>query len=309
MQERNADLIAACGNNCASCPRYNAAPFEKTQLQLQHTAELWMKIGYRDRLVSNEEISCTGCKPGNLCRYHVIECCQKKGIRTCAECADYPCKSMEQCFEVTASFEPRCRTVCTDEEYRQLGEAFFRKRENLARRWQLEGLLKLQSDFYLQDALCAAKAICGKVLCVRQKDGSVMRRRITETECYMGEEDSACHAHHGRTARTEVMYRKGGVAYVYLCYGMHNLLNIVTGPENHPQAVLIRGVEGASGPGRLTRLLGIDRSFNGVSFLDSNRIRLEADAVEPVLEASPRIGISYASDEDQARLWRFSLKY
>ncbi len=166
----------------------------------------------------------------------------------------------------------------------------------------------LQLDFYLQDALSCAKAICGKVLCVRQKDGTVTRRRITETECYMGENDTACHAHHGRTGRTEVMYREGGVAYVYLCYGMHNMLNIVTGPENHPQAVLIRGVEGAIGPGRLTRLLGIDRSFNGVSLIDSNRIWLEDDAFESTLGSSTRIGISYASEEDQARLWRFFIK-
>ncbi len=168
--------------------------------------------------------------------------------------------------------------------------------------------MKLEAGFYLNDALSGAKAICGKILCVRQKDGTVIRRRITETECYMGEEDTACHAHHGKTNRTSVMYKEGGVAYVYLCYGMHNMLNIVTGPENHPQAVLIRGVEGANGPGKLTRLLGIDRSFNGVSLLDSDRIWLEADAFEPTLESSTRIGISYASEEDQARLWRFLIK-
>ena len=168
--------------------------------------------------------------------------------------------------------------------------------------------MKLEAGFYMNDALSSAKAICGKILCVRQKDGTVIRRRITETECYMGEEDTACHAHHGKTNRTSVMYKEGGVAYVYLCYGMHNMLNIVTGPENHPQAVLIRGVEGANGPGKLTRLLGIDRSFNGVSLLDSDRIWLEADAFEPTLESSPRIGISYASEEDQARLWRFLIK-
>ena len=164
---------------------------------------------------------------------------------------------------------------------------------------------KPELSFYLQDAYEAARAICGKILCVRRTDGSVLRRRITETECYMGEEDSACHAHRGRTARTDVMYRQGGIAYVYLCYGMHNLLNIVTGEENHPQAVLIRGVEGASGPGRLTKLLGIDRSFNGISFLDSDRIWLEDDSFKPILKETPRIGIQYATEEDQNRLWRF----
>ena len=165
--------------------------------------------------------------------------------------------------------------------------------------------LKLSRDFYLQDALSAAKAICGKILCVCQKDGTIARRRITETECYLGEEDTACHAHHGRTQRTAVMYNEGGLAYVYLCYGMHNMLNIVTGPEGHPQAVLIRAVEGISGPGRLTKAMGIDRTLNAVSFVDSNLIWLETDALEPSLKATPRIGISYASEEDQARLWRF----
>ena len=163
-------------------------------------------------------------------------------------------------------------------------------------------------EFYLESACEAARTICGKILCVKQKDGTVLRRRITETECYLGEEDSACHAHHGRTKRTDVMYHEGGVAYVYLCYGIHNLLNIVTGPSEHPQAVLIRGVEGADGPGKLTKAMGIDLSFNTASFIDSGLIWLEDDCFEPVLEASPRIGISYATQEDQDRLWRFVVK-
>ncbi|MBR5668718.1 MAG: DNA-3-methyladenine glycosylase [Spirochaetales bacterium] len=166
--------------------------------------------------------------------------------------------------------------------------------------------LILGRDFYLQDALSAAKAICGKILCVRQHDGSVIRRRITETECYLGEQDTACHAHHGRTRRTEVMYREGGVAYVYLCYGIHDMLNIVTGPAESPQAVLIRSVEGSTGPGRLTKALSIGPGFNGVSFIDSDLIWLETDSFEPAsIKALPRVGISYASEEDRARLWRF----
>lgn len=164
---------------------------------------------------------------------------------------------------------------------------------------------KIGRDFYLQPAYEAAKAICGKLLCVRRPDKSVLKLRITETECYFGEEDTACHAHHGRTPRTYVMYKSGGVAYVYLCYGIHCLLNIVTGPENHPEAVLIRAVSGFHGPGRLTRAMGIDLSFNGLSFIDSDIIWLEDDSFISVLTAESRIGISYASDEDQARLWRF----
>lgn len=165
--------------------------------------------------------------------------------------------------------------------------------------------MMLTEDFYQDDALSVARSLCGMLLCVRQPDGSVLRRRITETECYLGEEDSACHAHHGRTARTDVMYRKGGVAYVYLCYGIHNMLNIVTGPEGHPQAVLIRGIEGFPGPGRVTKAMGIGRYLNAVSFIDSDQIWLEDDGTRLTVTATPRIGISYASEEDQARPWRF----
>jgi hypothetical protein len=124
-------IIAACGNDCSACPRYNKHPYEKTEEELKHTAELWMKIGYRDHIVTNEEITCLGCKPENWCRYHVVKCCEDKNIRTCAECLEYPCNNMLECFEVTKSFEPMCRQVCSDEEYKQLKEAFFEKEKNL----------------------------------------------------------------------------------------------------------------------------------------------------------------------------------
>ena len=65
-------ILAACGNDCSACPRYVAHPYEKSPEELRHTAELWMRIGYRDRVVSNEEIACTGCKPENWCRYQVV---------------------------------------------------------------------------------------------------------------------------------------------------------------------------------------------------------------------------------------------
>ena len=124
-------IIAACGNDCMACPRYVAHPWEKTDEQLRHTAELWMKIGYRDHIVTNEEISCTGCKPENWCRYQVVKCCQNRGIKTCADCQEYPCDIMKECFQVTKSFEPKCREVCSEEEYLQLKRAFFEKEENL----------------------------------------------------------------------------------------------------------------------------------------------------------------------------------
>ena len=106
---------------------------------------------------------------------------------------------------------------------------------------------RLTAEDYAVDAVTMAKALVGAWLCRRLEDGTVVRRRITETEAYCGEEDTACHAHKGRTARTDVMYSPGGCAYIYLCYGMHEMLNVVTGAEGRPEAVLIRGVEGAEG--------------------------------------------------------------
>ena len=124
-------ISAACGNDCAACPSYVAHPYEKTEEELRHTAEMWFKIGYRDHVVTTEEISCSGCKPENWCRYHVVKCCEDRGIRTCAECGEYPCDNMRECFAVTMSFASKCREVCTDEEYQQLKKAFFEKEANL----------------------------------------------------------------------------------------------------------------------------------------------------------------------------------
>ena len=164
---------------------------------------------------------------------------------------------------------------------------------------------RLKANDYAVDAVTAAKALVGTWLCRRLDDGTVMRRRITETEAYCGEEDTACHAHKGRTARTDVMYASGGYAYIYLCYGMHEMLNVVTGPEGRPEAVLIRGIEGAEGPGRLTKLLHIDRSLNRENLVTSTRLWLESDGSRVKFTAAPRIGIGYASKRDQSRKWRF----
>ena len=149
--------------------------------------------------------------------------------------------------------------------------------------------------------------LLGKWLCV-EKDGVLRRFRITETECYMGEKDTACHAARGKTPRNEVMYRRGGYAYVYLCYGMHNLLNIVTGPADFPEAVLIRGVTGISGPGRVTKALGVTRDENGADLSVSSVIYLEDDGEKPSYGAFRRVGIDYAAPEDRDRLWRFIIE-
>lgn len=123
--------MAACGNDCSACPRYNKEPFIKTEAELSHTAKLWHQIGYRDHIVTNEEIACTGCKEDNWCRYRVIQCTKKQNIEHCGQCLQFPCGNMKECFEVTKSFEPFCRQVCTDEEYASISKAFFEKEKNL----------------------------------------------------------------------------------------------------------------------------------------------------------------------------------
>lgn len=166
--------------------------------------------------------------------------------------------------------------------------------------------MRLTEADYSIDAVTAAKALLGKWLCRRLEDGTVLKARIVETEAYCGESDTACHAHCGKTERNAPMYETGGVAYVYLCYGMHNMLNVVTGVKDYPEAVLIRGVEGAVGPGRVTRFLRIDRAFNREPLVTSKRLWIEDDGAKPPrYKASPRIGIDYATKRDQNRKWRF----
>lgn len=120
-------IIAACGNDCAACPRR----LPKTEEALRRTAELWAKIGYRDRVVSNEAIACTGCKPTNWCRYGIAECVAARKIAHCGKCPEYPCRKLEACFEATEGFRAACLNACASEEWRALETAFFEKRKNL----------------------------------------------------------------------------------------------------------------------------------------------------------------------------------
>ena len=158
-------------------------------------------------------------------------------------------------------------------------------------------------DFFTQDGYILAQQLIGKYIC-RNIDDKTVRRQITETECYLGSDDTACHAHKGKTNRTKIMWEKGGVCYVYLCYGIHNMLNFISGLENDPQGVLIRGIKGFDGPGKLTKALRIDRSLNGEDLLTSDRIWLEKGE-ELSYIATPRIGIGYADEKDRNALWRF----
>lgn len=120
-------IIAACGNDCSKCPRH----LPKSEKELEETASLWLRIGYRDRAVSTEEISCLGCSTDNWCRYKIIDCTTKKGVSNCGECSQYPCDIVKECFEVTLSFEPQCKKCCNSLQYKILKKAFFEKKNNL----------------------------------------------------------------------------------------------------------------------------------------------------------------------------------
>jgi DNA-3-methyladenine glycosylase len=159
------------------------------------------------------------------------------------------------------------------------------------------------------DTVGLARWLLGKEL-VRTRGGRERTLRITEVEAYDSERDLACHASRGRTPRTETLYLAGGVWYVYFVYGMHHMLNLVTGPEGRPAAVLIRGLDTLSGPGRLTRALGIDLSLNRSAARPESGLHLEdagVDIPKRLIRASPRVGVDYAGPLWAGKLWRFSL--
>ncbi len=189
---------------------------------------------------------------------------------------------------------------------------------------------KLPESFFLRpDVVRVARGLLGCALMVRAGPGGPCGGIIAETEAYGGVGDRASHAYgNRRTRRTEVMFRRGGVAYVYLCYGLHALFNIVTNREGVPDAVLIRalipvrGIERLrrrrgracrgqvllSGPGVLTRALGIGLRHNGISLLGDVIWLEEGVAVRPSrIVAGPRIGVEYAG-ADARRPWRFRLR-
>ncbi len=180
---------------------------------------------------------------------------------------------------------------------------------------------KLPISFYLRDDVTAiAKDLIGKVL-VTNWEGKYTSGRIVETEAYEGEIDNASHASKGRTNRTEVMYGNGGKTYVYLCYGIHQMFNIVTAIEGMPHAILIRAVEPlqgkevmmqrtgktklnetiTSGPGRVGKAFGFHTSQSGLS-LTSNELYVADDGFKlngDEIISSPRIGVDYAGEHAQ----------
>lgn len=162
---------------------------------------------------------------------------------------------------------------------------------------------RLGEDFFHRPALEVAPELVGKLLV----HGDRMLR-ITETEAYCGEADTACHAHKGRTARTRVLYARAGTAYIYLCYGVHWLINVVTGEVDEPEAVLIRACEDAAGPGKLTKRLGITGQLNERDVCTDAELWFADDGYTCEVKTGRRVGIDYAAEEDRERLWRFMMK-
>ncbi len=185
---------------------------------------------------------------------------------------------------------------------------------------------KLSRSFYENpDVTAVARSLIGKRL-VTHFDGTRTGGIITETEAYAGTTDRASHAYNGRrTERTQVMYMRGGTAYVYLCYGMHALFNVVTNTEGVPHAILVRAIEPdtgiptmkrrrnlnkltpplTSGPGNLSKALGISTVHTGTS-LTGRSIWIEDVGSSPRIETARRVGIDYAG-ADARKPWRFLL--
>lgn len=168
---------------------------------------------------------------------------------------------------------------------------------------------RLTEKFFCRDVLDVAPDLLGNIIARKFDDGSIKKYIICEVEAYRGEDDLACHASKGHTARTDVMYNKGGCIYVYLIYGIHWMLNIVTAEKNIPQAVLIRSIERYNGPGKLSKELQINKSFNAENVEESNRIWIEKNPnlTDKKIKLAKRIGIDYSGDIWKNKLWRFIL--
>lgn len=161
----------------------------------------------------------------------------------------------------------------------------------------------LQKSFFEQPTLVVAENLLGKFLA---REGRACM--ITETEAYDGFEDKASHASRGETPRNMVMFGEAGIWYVYFVYGMHHMLNIVTGPKGYPAAVLIRGVKEVSGPGRVTKIFGVDRTTNEQKANRKSGLWIEDRGIVILknhIEKTPRIGVAYAGEEWANKPWRF----
>jgi len=174
--------------------------------------------------------------------------------------------------------------------------------------------------FFLRPVEVVARELLGACLC---REGVVLR--LTEVEAYGGPEDSASHARHGKTPRNAPMWEEGGRAYIYFCYGMHHMLNVVTGPAGVASAVLVRacepleglerirdrrgGLDGPAllaGPGRVAQALGLDRGFNHHLLYEAGGLELRAGAPPAGILTGPRVGVDFAGPEDRRAPLRFA---
>lgn len=121
------EKITLCGDDCLRCPRYLA----RSESELEKAAELWFRIGWREKIVSNDEIKCSGCSSHKQCTYHLVECTNKNNVEKCSQCPQFPCNKIKDMLQRSDLYEQRCRGVCTDQEYHMLKAAFFNKEKNL----------------------------------------------------------------------------------------------------------------------------------------------------------------------------------
>ncbi len=180
----------------------------------------------------------------------------------------------------------------------------------------------LDKSFFVRDTREVARDLLGKYL-YREIDGKYYRGIISETEAYHGPDDLACHCSKGKTPRTEIMFAEGGNIYVYLIYGMYEMLNFTTMPQDFPAAVLIRGVifpqvrkggkfvdlqDRTDGPGKLTRAFYVDRRLNGKPVGKTTGLWVEESNITPrEIIRTPRIGVDYAK-EWKDKPWRYLIK-
>ena len=167
----------------------------------------------------------------------------------------------------------------------------------------------LKKEFFERPTLTVARDLIGKFI-VRKVNGKTIALMVTETEAYDGHHDKASHAHRGMTERNKVMFGEAGTWYVYFTYGMHWMLNVVTGPEGYPAAVLIRAAGDVVGPARLTKALAIDKKLNMKKVRSASGLWLEDRVVKVKkgdIARTSRIGIRYAAEWAE-KPYRFVLK-
>ena len=188
--------------------------------------------------------------------------------------------------------------------------------------------MRLKKDFYMRDGITVAKDLLGKIIYKKREDEKIFSGRIVEVEAYPGINDKGSHSYNNKkTKRNEKMFEEGGIAYIFLIYGMYQCFNVVVSRKDDPQCVLIRGIEPienkelmwevrkvkkekdlTNGPGKLTKALGITKEDNGEDLINGTNIWLEDDGykIKDIIETT-RIGIDYA-EEDALKLWRFYIK-